>query len=93
VERPPLILRPLRWADVAGRTLRRTWRAHWRQQSVEVLAVAPASSAGKPPARPPRALRSHHRWRGPDRLVCPAWWGPAQLRVTVAGVPAFLASN
>src|SRR5882724_1347058 len=35
-------------------------------------------------------MRSHHRWRGPDRLACNAWWGPPQLRITVADVPTFL---
>jgi hypothetical protein len=38
-------------------------------------------------------MRLHHRWRGPDRLARNAWWGPPQLRVTLAGVPTFLASN
>jgi len=41
--------------------------------------------------RPPRAARSHHRWSWHDRLGWNAWWGPTQFRVTVAGVPAFLA--
>jgi hypothetical protein len=93
VERSSLILRPMRWVDVAGRALRRIWTAHWRQQYVEVLPLAPAYSAGKPPARPPRALRSHHRWSWQDRLARNAWWGLPQLRVTVAGVPAILASK
>ncbi|WP_201378356.1 hypothetical protein [Ktedonobacter sp. SOSP1-52] len=43
-----------------------------------------------PPPHPPRAVRSHYRWSWPDRLACNAWWGPPQLRVTVAGVPASL---
>jgi hypothetical protein len=83
----------MRWVDVAGRALRRTWTVHWRQQDVEVLPLAQAQQEVKLPPRPPRALRSHHRWRGPDRLARNAWWGPPQLRITVAGVPAFLASK
>ena len=53
----------------------------WFRPSNEVL----------PPPRPPRAIRSHHRWSWQDRLARNAWFGPPQLRVTVAGVPAFLA--
>ncbi len=93
VERKPIIFKPMQWVDVAGRALRRTWTAHWRQQYVEVLPVARAQPAGKPPARPPRAVCSHHRWSWHDRLARNAWWGPPQLRVTVAGVPAILAIN
>src|SRR5438874_1089780 len=29
-------LQATRWVDVAGRSLRRTWTAHWRRQHVEV---------------------------------------------------------
>ena len=47
----------------------------------------------EPPPRPPRAVRSHHRWSWHDRLARNAWWGPPQLRITVAGVPTFLASK
>jgi hypothetical protein len=36
-------------------------------------------------------VRSHHRWSWHDRLMRNAAFGPPQLRVTVAGVPAFLA--
>ena len=82
----------IRWVDVAGRSLRRGWTAHWRRQHVEVLALAEIPSVGPPP-RPPRAVRSHHRWRWRDRLARKAWWGPPQQRVTVAGVPAFLACH
>lgn len=86
----PHLLQALHWVDVAGRALRRTWIAHWRRQYVEVLPVAQET---KPPPRPPRALRSHHRWSWQDRLAHNAWWGPPQLRIMVAGVPAFLASK
>lgn len=90
VERKPVKLGPIRWLDVAGRALRRTWTAHWRSQYVEVLALAEASKNGLPPPRPPRAVRSHHRWSWHDRLLCNAWSGPPQWRITLAGVPAFL---
>ncbi len=91
IERKPVILGPMRWVDVAGRALRRTWMAHWRSQYVEVLPLAEMSKGVSPPPRPPRAVRSHHRWSWLDRLAQNAWWGPPQLRITVAGVPAFLA--
>jgi hypothetical protein len=91
VERQPVLLGSMRWVDVAGRALRRTWTAHWRRQYVEVLPLAQDQQEAKPPARPPRAVRSHHRWSWQDRLARNAWWGPPQFPVTVAGVPAFLA--
>ena len=91
VERKPVMLGPMRWVDVAGRALRRTWTAHWRRQYVEVLALADMPKSVSPPPRPPRAMRSHRRWSWPDRLARNAWWGPPRLRITVAGVPAFLA--
>jgi hypothetical protein len=93
VERKPVKLGPIRWVDVAGRALRRTWTAHWRGQYVEVLTLAEASKNGLPPPRPPRAVRSHHRWSWHDRLLCNAWSGPPQWRITLAGVPAFLTVN
>jgi hypothetical protein len=46
-----------------------------------------------PPPRPPRAIRSHRRWSWQDRLARNAWFGPPQLRVSVAGVPACLATE
>ncbi len=93
VERNPPLLGAIRWVDVAGRALRRTWMAHWRRQYVEVIPLAQLPKSVAPPPRPPRAVRSHYRWSWCDRLACNAWWGPPQLRITVAGVPAFLASN
>jgi hypothetical protein len=93
VERKPILLGPMRWVDVAGRALRRTWTAHWRRQYVEVLALADMPKSVSPPPRPPRAVRSHHRWSWHDRLACNAWWGPPQWRITVAGVPAFLITS
>jgi len=55
--------------------------------------LAQAQPEAKPPPRPPRAVRSHHRWSWHDRLARNTWWGPPQLRVTVAGVPTFLTSS
>jgi hypothetical protein len=91
VEHKPVMLGSMRWVDVAGRSLRRTWMAHWRRQYVEVLPLVQIQQEVLPPPRPPRAIRSHHRWSWQNRLACNAWWGPPQLRVTVAGVPDFLA--
>jgi hypothetical protein len=93
VERKPIMLGPIRWVDVAGRALRRTWMAHWRRQYVEVIPLVEILKSVPPPPRSPRAVRSHHRWNWRDRRACNAWWGPPQLRVTVAGVPTFLALN
>lgn len=58
---------------------------------VEILPLAEIPEKPFLPPRPPRALRSHHRWSWHDRLACNVWWGPPLLRITVAGVPAFLA--
>ncbi len=79
--------------DGAGRAIRRSWASHWRRPYVEVFAVVEAPKSASPPARPPRAIRSRHRWSWHDRLAHNAWWGPPQLRVTVAGVPACLAMD
>src|SRR5262249_14853782 len=65
----------------------------FRQQYVEVLPLPQTLPKRKPPPRPPRAVHSRHRWRGPDRLVCNVGFGPPQVRINIAGVPAFLASN
>ncbi len=85
------ILAATKWVDVAGRMLRRIWIAHWRSQYVEILPLVEILEKTFPPPRPPRAIRSHHRWSWHDRLACNAWWGPPQMRITVAGVPTFLA--
>ena len=86
------LLAAIRWVDVAGRALRRRWIAHWRRQYVEVLPLPEIPMRVSAPPRPPRAIRSHHRWCWQDRLACNAWWGPPQMRITVAGVPTFLAA-
>jgi len=93
VERKPLLLGPIRWVDVAGRALRRSWMTHWRRQYVEILELTDTPSSLSPPLRPPRAVRSHYRWSWHDRLACNAWAGPPRQRIMVAGVPACLASN
>jgi hypothetical protein len=92
-ERKPVLLGPMRWVDVAGRVLRRTWTTHWRGQHTEIISLVECHKRGSPPPRPPRAVRSHYRWSWSDRLARNAWWGPPQTRVTVAGVPAFLVSK
>jgi hypothetical protein len=73
VSHKPVVLGSLRWVDVAGRALRRTWMAHWRSQYVEVILLTTTSEKTSPPPRPPRAVRSHHRWSWPDRLASNAW--------------------
>jgi hypothetical protein len=93
VLRKPILLGSIRWVDVEGRALRRTWTAHWRSQYVELIPLVEFAQRVFPPPRPPRAIRSHHRWSWPNRLSHNAWWGPPQLRVTVAGVPTTLAMN
>jgi len=93
VEQKPIVLGAMGWVDVAGRALRRSWIAHWRRHFVEVLPLADSPQSVSPPSRPPRAMRSHHRWSWHDRLACNAWWGPAQWRITVAGVPTFLITS
>ena len=91
VEPSPILLGPMRWVDVAGRALRRTWIAHWRRQLVEVQALVDVPPCKAPPPRPPRSIRSHHRWSWGDRLARNAWWGPPHLRITISGVPDDLA--
>lgn len=90
VEPQPGLLRATRWVDVAGRKLRRTWTAHWRQQHLEVIPLKAAQQKTSPPPRSPRAIRSRRRWSWHDRLARNTWWGPPRQRVTVAGVPSFL---
>jgi len=65
----------------------------FRSQYVEMLPLAQIPQGSSPPPRPPRAVRSHYRWGWHDRLARNAWWGPPQLCVTVAGVPATFAMN
>jgi hypothetical protein len=90
---PPVLMGPLRWVDIAAHAIRRIWITHWRGQQVEILPISAVQQPGPPPARSPRALRSHERWNWQDRRARNAWHGPPQQRIKVAGVPAFLASN
>ena len=91
--RTPIEVGSMRWVDVAGRALRRTWTTHWRRQYVEVLPLEEVKGRMTPPPRAPRSVRSRHRWNWQDRLAQNAWWGPPRLRITVAGVPTLLAGN
>lgn len=91
VERKPVLLGPIRWVDVAGRVLRRTWMTYWRRQYIEILPLVQTQRELAPPPRPPRAIRWHHRWSWQDRFNCNAVFGPPHLRVSLAGVPACLA--
>jgi hypothetical protein len=63
--RPLVAEAAIHWNDVAGRHRRRSWVAHWQQQTVTVAAL-PASLA--PPAQPPRAARAHRRLSWRERL-------------------------
>jgi hypothetical protein len=83
----------MRRVDVAGRALRHTWIAHRRWLYVEVLPLAQAQQEAKPAPRRPRAVYSHQSFRRHERLARNAWSGPPQLRVTIAGIPTFLAIN
>jgi hypothetical protein len=69
VERTPVVLGPMRWVDVAGRALRRTWTTPWRRQYVEILPLLQTQQQVGSPPRPPRAIRSRHRWSWQDRLA------------------------
>ena len=63
--RPVVAEAAIRWNDVAGRQVRRSWMAYWREQTVAVASL-PASLS--PPERPPRAARSHRRLSWRERL-------------------------
>ncbi len=63
----------------------------FRRQVVEVLPLADLPTSLSPLLALLVRFGRHHRWRWLDQLARNAWWGPPQLRITVAGVPAFLA--
>lgn len=89
-----VVMGPIGWQDIAARRVRRTWIAHWRGQQTEILPSGETSPPSvSPPARDPRAERSHERWSWQERRAYNRWQGPPRHRITVAGVPAFLASN
>ncbi len=74
----------IRWNDVAGRRLRRTWMSHWRSQAVT---IEPLSLAAPPPPCPPRAARAHRRLSWEERWKRNAR-GPLPLAtIHLAGVP------
>ena len=81
--RPSVSAAAIRWNDVAGRQLRRSWMTHWRQQTVPVAAL-PASLS--PPARPPRAARSHRRLSWLERLGRTARGSLLVTSIHVSGV-------
>jgi hypothetical protein len=93
IEHHPVVLGAIRWVDVAGRFLRRSWITYWQRQHVEILPLDVTPPPPKPPDRPPRDLRAHRRWRWEDRRAYNAWRGPAQQRILIAGVPAHLARS
>lgn len=93
VERRPVVLGPMRLSWMwQGVHFDAPGQPDFRRQYVEVLPLPQVLSERKPP-RPARAVRSRHRWRGPDRLACNTGFGPPQVCINVAGVPAFLVSN
>ena len=78
----------IRWNDVAGRKLRRTWMTHWRSQAVTIV---PLPLVAQPPPRPPRAERAHRRLSWEERWRRNAR-GPLPLAmIQLAGVPQRLA--
>jgi hypothetical protein len=81
--RPSVAAAAIRWNDVAGRQLRRSWMAHWRQQTVTLTSL-PASLS--PAARPPRAARSHRRLSWPERLARNARGSLLVTSIQVTGV-------
>jgi hypothetical protein len=72
VEHKPVMLGPMRWVDVAGRSDRRTWMAYWRRQYVEILPLVQTQQEVLPPPRSPRAIRqtSALEVAGPARPQC-----------------------
>jgi hypothetical protein len=82
--RPVVAEAAIWWNDVAGRQLRRSWMAHWRQQTVTVSSL-PANLS--PPSRPPRAARSHQRLSWPERLGRNARGPLLVTSIQVTGVP------
>jgi len=77
VQPNPHLLGAIRWVDVAGRALRRTWVAHWRRQYVEVIPLAQIPKSVAPP-RPPRAVRQALPLElgRPTRTQCVVGTGP-----------------
>jgi hypothetical protein len=86
-------LESIRWSDVAGRSLRRTWVVHWQRQAVEVIPLVSSQESASLPPRAARALRVHRRLAWHERQAHNAWAGPPAFRVLVPGVPEGLLSS
>jgi hypothetical protein len=71
-ERKPVLLGPMRWVDVAGRALRRTWTTHWRSQHTEIIPLVECPKRVSPPPRPRRsaAFALSLELVRPTRLQC-----------------------
>lgn len=87
------LLEALRWSDMASRSLRRSWVAHWRRQAVEVISLAHSQESESLPPRAARALRAHRRLAWRERLARNAWAGPPAFRIIIPGVPERLSSS
>jgi hypothetical protein len=74
----------IRWDDVAGRRLRRTWMTHWRSQAVTIV---PLPLVAHPPSRPPRAERAHRRLNWEERWRRNARDPLPLATIHLAGVP------
>jgi hypothetical protein len=68
VEHKPVMLASIRWVDVAGRSFRRTWMAHWRRQYVEVLPLVRTKPRGFASSSP----TSRHPFSSPLELAGPS---------------------
>lgn len=80
----PLGEQAIRWNDVGGRKLRRSWMAHWRSQEVTIV---PLPSLVPPPPRPPRAERAHRRLSWEERFRRNARSPLPSASIHIAGVP------
>ncbi len=79
----------IRWNDVAGRRLRRSWMRHWRSQAVTIV---PLPLVAQPPPRPPRAERAHRRLSWEERRQRNARGRIPAVQIAVAGVSPKVAS-
>jgi hypothetical protein len=84
---PRTAIAAIRWKDVAGRQLRRTWMTHWRQQTVT---WAPMPRAVPPVRDSDRAVRSHRRLSWHVRAARNARASFPIATVQISGVPSRL---